>query len=62
MADAAYRWRVKLQTDPAQLPTHGAFKDFRVILPKNNKQEQLRCLIMAGGGIVVDAKYAVTDF
>lgn len=62
MANAAYRWRVKLQTDPTQLPTHGAFKDFRVILPKNNKQEQLRCLIMAGGGIVVDAKYAVTDF
>lgn len=54
MAASAYRWRVRLQTIPYEIPAVGAFKNFRVILPPSTKYEQLKALLEAGGGIVVN--------
>lgn len=56
MAAAAYRWRIKLQTIPFEIPAVGAFKDFRAILPPSAKYEQLKTLLEAGGGVVVNVE------
>lgn len=56
MAAAAYRWRTKLQTVPNDIPAVGAFKGFRAILPASAKYEQLKTLLEAGGGIVVNVE------
>lgn len=55
IANSAYRWRKKLQTDPKSLPITGAFENFRVIL-RTTKNENLQNLIEAGGGVVVKVR------
>lgn len=50
-AKAAYRWRSKIQSHPD--PEYGVFKDFVAIL-KTNKNDNLRTLIEAGKGRILD--------
>lgn len=53
IADVAHRWRVKLRTNPHEIPGIGAFDGFRVIL-QTGKQQSFQSLIEAGGGIVIN--------
>lgn len=52
LAAAVHRCRSTLQTDPADIPATGIFKDFKVIL-RLSKFENFKNLIEAGGGKVV---------
>ena len=55
VAQAAFRWRMKLQSSPHEIPRKGAFENFRIIL-KSTKKDNLQNLIEAGGGVVIDVE------